>query len=82
MTLHVTSIGPAPDLVMPAIAAYMALAEAMHDNDDNCQANYVLPFSECATREYDIEQAVKVLVDLMHDDWHLVRRPVTAELGL
>jgi hypothetical protein len=67
---------------MPPIAAYMALAKAMHEEDDVCNANYVIPFDECASREWDIQNAVNVLVQLQGDDWHLVRRPATAELGL
>ena len=68
---------------MPPIDVYMALAEALHDEDDVCNANYVIPFSECATREYDIEVAVRVLVGLAKDDWRLVRDGGgTAKLGL
>ena len=60
---------------MPPVEAYMALAEAMHDEDDGCNANYVIPFSECPFREYDIEEAVKVLVSLGKNDWRMVREP-------
>jgi hypothetical protein len=80
---RVTAIEPDEDSPMPAIDAYMALAEAMHDEDDTCNANYVIPFAECATREFDIQAAVRVLVALRKDDWSLVRDPAHAtRLGL
>lgn len=68
---------------MPTIEEYMALAEAMHDESDLCMANYVIPFSDCAAREPDIQDAVRVLVHLRKDGWRLVRDATgTAELGL
>lgn len=76
MTLHATAIQPAPDdFYMPTIEQYLALAEAMHDERDDCNANYVLPFSECGSREADIQDAVSVLVALHKADWRLVREP-------
>jgi hypothetical protein len=82
-TYWATAIEPAEDGPMPAIDAYMAMAEAMHDEDDNCNAAYVIPFTECATREYDIQSAVRVLVSLHKAGWRLARDPGdTAELGL
>jgi hypothetical protein len=67
----------------PAIETYMALAEALHDEDDTCNANYVIPFAECATREYDIQEALGVIEGLRKAGWRLVRDPGgTVELGL
>lgn len=83
-TFRVVSIGPAPaDFWMPDIPTYLALAERMHDDSDLCNANYVIPFSECAAREADIGDAIRVLVALHKDGWRLTRDPgATAELGL
>lgn len=84
MTFHVTAIRPAdPDFWMPTIDQYTALAEAMHDGRDDCNANYVLPFSECVNREADINDAVAVLTELRKVGWKLSRDPAgTTELGL
>lgn len=60
---------------MPPIAAYMALAEAMHEESDICNGNGRELFADCGAREADIEDAVKVLVALHRADWQLVRRP-------
>jgi hypothetical protein len=73
--IRATAIRPAPDLFMPTIEQYTALAEAMHDEDDTCSAAYVVPFSECETSEYDIRAAVKVLIGLHKAGWMLARDP-------
>lgn len=69
-------VEPTTPTFMPTIEQYMALAEAMHDGDDLCNANYYAPFGECGNREYDIQQAVKVLVALRKEGWQLVREPI------
>ena len=80
--LWVTSIGPATKW-MPTIESYMALAEAMHSEDEMCNASMFVPFAECVTHEYDIEHAVKVIVQLHKDGWRLVPDPgPTVEMGL
>ena len=82
--LVVTAILPAPDIYMPTIEQYMALAEAMHDADRaGCAANYVVPFSECGLREFDCQDAVLVLVGLHKAGWTLTHDPAgTVEMGL
>jgi hypothetical protein len=82
--LHVTAIGPAPaDFWMPDIPTYLALAEAMHDDSDLCNANYVIRFAECGTRDADIGDAIRILVALHKDGWRLARDPgATVEMGL
>lgn len=68
---------------MPPIAVYMALAEAMHDEDDTCNEPHEVPFAECVYREYDIQAAMKVLTALRRDGWSLEQHPVgVVELGL
>lgn len=84
MTFRATAVLPAPPhLWMPTVEAYMALAEALHDASDLCAANYEVTFAECDSREGDIIDAIRVLIDLHADGWQLVRDPgATAELGL
>lgn len=74
---------------MPTIPQYMAMAEALHDNDETCNANYYHPFSshnsedEDGLREYFIGQAIDVLNHLRLSDWHMVRKDVsTPVLGI
>jgi hypothetical protein len=67
---------------MPTVPEYLALAEAMHDESDDCQANYVMPFAECPMREIDIQDAVRVGVALRKEGWRLIRDISTTELGL
>jgi hypothetical protein len=57
----------------PPKDAYMALAEALHDEDDVCNAGYVVRFDACATHEYDVLRAITVLIALGKDGWRLVR---------
>lgn len=54
---------------------FLALAEAMHDCDDVCNANHYVPFKECATREWDEEHGVEVLARLHQLGWTVVRDP-------
>jgi hypothetical protein len=83
MLFRATAIRPAPDLPMPTIEEYLALAEAMHDESDFCNANYQLSFADCEVREADIQDAVTVLVALRKEGWRLVRDVnATAEMGL
>lgn len=68
---------------MPTIEQYTALAEAIHDESEICNANYQIFFHACPFREQDIEEAVHVLVALHKADWHLERKPFgTPEIGL
>ena len=61
----------------------LALAEAMHNEDDTCNASQYVPFSECATRQWDIEHAADVLAELRKAGWRLAPDPAgTVELGL
>jgi hypothetical protein len=57
------------------VTPYMALAEAMHDVSEMCNANYDLPFSECGVREADIQDACKVIEKLRKRGWLVVRNP-------
>ena len=60
-----------------------ALAEALHDNDDTCNAAHYIPIEECATRAWDEEHAAKVLESLRDLGWTLTRDPAgTIPLGL
>ena len=52
-----------------------AMAEALHDCDDTCNANQYVPFSECATQEWDLTHAEEVLDALRASGWMLVRDP-------
>ena len=64
---------------VPDIAAYMALAEAIHDESEMCEDP---SFEECGALEADIAEAVRILVRL-DPDWRLVRHPAgTVELGI
>jgi hypothetical protein len=64
----------------PRIAA---LAEALHDTDETCNAHHYLPFEECATKEWDESQAVEVLSRLRALGWAVTRDPAgTVPLGL
>ena len=64
-------------------AVVLALAEALHDCDDTCNASYRIAFGECATQEWDIAHAGEVLDDLRALGWTVVRDPVgTLPLGL
>ena len=65
---------------MPDIRQYMALAEALHDASDLCNASYVIPLEECGAREADVEDAVRILVALRKEGWLLVQQPVGAML--
>lgn len=79
---RVQSIGPSTEW-MPTIEAWLALAEATHDERDDCQPNYAVRFASCEFREQDIEEAVRVLIGLHKAGWKLVRDPgPTVELGL
>jgi hypothetical protein len=79
---HVTAILP-PTEWMPDIPTYLALAEAMHDESDDCQGNYVMSFRACPMRDADIGDAIRVLIGLHKAGWQLVHDPGdTAELGL
>ena len=76
--IRVTAITTLPEDAepwMPSIGAYMALAQALHDASDDCNANYVLPFGDCGFRELDIREAIDLLRELRKDDWQLVHRP-------
>lgn len=68
---RVTAVGPEPDIYMPTIEQYTALAEAIHDESDDCNANYQMLFHACPFREQDIEQAIRVLTALHKADWTL-----------
>ena len=61
---------------MPPTKMYLAMAEAMHDQNDLCNANQNIDFDECAMREADIEDAVRILTSLRRDGWLLVMQPV------
>ena len=52
-----------------------ALAAALHDCDDTCNANQYVPFEECATKEWDEQHAAEVVEALRTDGWILVRDP-------
>jgi hypothetical protein len=52
-----------------------ALAEALHDNDDTCNANHYVPFADCATQEWDLTHADEVLDSLRASGWMVVRDP-------
>lgn len=51
--------------------ATVALAEALHDESSDCNANYFIPFAECEFREMDIREASDI------SDWQLVRQPAS-----
>jgi hypothetical protein len=59
----------------PTEAESTALAEAMHDVSDTCNANYVIPFAECGVREADLADATAVLLGLRKAGWRLVQEP-------
>jgi hypothetical protein len=42
----------------------LALAEAEHDNDETCEASYVVAFADCVHREWDIQHAAEVIESL------------------
>ena len=52
-----------------------ALAVALHDCDDTCNANQFVPFAECATQEWDVSHAEEVIDTLRAAGWMLVRDP-------
>jgi hypothetical protein len=82
MTFRVTAIRPSDEYIAP-LEAYLALAEAMHDESYLCNANYAIPFDECGAKEADIGDAVRVLADLHRAGWHLTHDPAgTVEMGL
>lgn len=80
-TMRLIAIEPDPTSPMPDIEAYMALAEALHIEDEQCEE---VPFEDCLVRESDIGIAVRVLVAVRKSgDWRLVREPIAAtRLGL
>ncbi len=51
------------------------LARALHETDDVCNANYYLPFEECATMGFDIERAEEVLDVLRRLGWRIEADP-------
>lgn len=61
----------------------LAMAEALHDCDETCNAHHYMPFDECATQEWDIAHAQEVIEALRVIGWTVVRDPAgTAPLGL
>jgi hypothetical protein len=63
--------------------AQLALADAIHDGDDSCNANYYIPATECPFRDTDIEQAAEMMEALRKAGWVLVRDAAgTVEMGL
>lgn len=63
---------------MPTIQQYMALAEALHDNDETCNATYYHPFHACEAdlREYFIQTAIAILQRLRSEGWRMEFHPV------
>jgi hypothetical protein len=63
--------------------ATLALAEALHDSDDYCNAQYRIPFEECVTKNWGEERAAEMILGLRALGWMLVRDPAgTIPLGL
>ena len=54
---------------------FLALAEALHDTDETCNAHHYAPIAECATREWDEEHAAEVIARLHQLGWTVVRDP-------
>lgn len=52
-----------------------ALAEALHNTDETCNAHHYIPIEECATREWDEGHAEEVIGALEALGWTVVRDP-------
>lgn len=66
---------------MPPIETYIAMAEAIHDEIEQCDERET--FADCGAREADIGEALRVLTHLRREGWQVTRDPAgTREMGL